>query len=176
MTLSRSCLCAALLLAGGCSPTFRPLEASGRAPANMAAADYSLADETAHMGAAQVWLEEPAGDDRRVRLGLRLRNEGASPLRLDLDDTELEVRTGEGKLYVIAEIQALTGDEVVPPRTTGRAHLDFLLPAELAMDDLVGFELVWAVVGEDGTRVTNSTTFVRESWRDARARSYYNPY
>lgn len=174
MTLFRTCALGAALLATGCATTFRPLEASGRAPSNMAAAEYSLADQTRHIGAAQVWFDSPADDDSQLlRLGLRIRNEGASPVRLDLDDTELEVRTQDGRLLVIPEIQAILGDTVIPPRTTGRMELAFLLPGETTMGDLVGFELLWAVVSEDGARVTQSTTFVPETWAQAQERRRY---
>ncbi len=178
MTLLRLCAVAATLLVApllvaGCSTTFRPLEASGRVPSDMAAAEYSLAHEAVNVGAAQVWLESPPDDGSQlVRLGLRIRNEGDSTVRLDLNDTELEVRTKTGELYVVSEIQALLGDEVVKPRTTGRMELNFMLPGDLTMGDLAGFELLWAVASDDGTRITRTTTFVPETWQQSQDRRY----
>ncbi|MBX3470009.1 MAG: hypothetical protein KF878_24290 [Planctomycetes bacterium] len=162
-----------LLLAAGCTPTFRPLEASWATRSELATADYSLTEQDRNFGAAQVWLAEPDPDSRRVRLGIRLRNEGSSPLRLDLEDTELELRTEDGRLLVVAEIEAFLGDQVFAPQRTSRSELVFVLPEDLTLGDLVGFELVWAVASEDGARLTRSTPFARETWREARARSYY---
>lgn len=172
MTLPRACAGALLLLAG-CSTNFRPLEANSRVPSDMAAAEYSLTDASRNLGAAQVWLVPPEDDDAQlVQVGLRLRNEGDSPVRLDLNDTELEARTKKGELYVIEQIQSVIGDEVVQPRTTGRVELSFLLPRDVAFKDLAGFELIWAVKSDDGTRVTRSTTFVPETWQQAQDRRY----
>ncbi|MCO5169270.1 MAG: hypothetical protein M9894_23245 [Planctomycetes bacterium] len=160
-------------LLAGCTPTFRPLEANWATRSELATADYSLTEQDRNFGAAQVWLAEPDAGSRRVRLGLRLRNEGTSPLRIDLEDTELEVRTEDGRLLVIPEIEAFLGEQVFAPQRTSRSELVFVLPEDLTLGDLVGFELVWAVVAEDGARLTRSTPFGRETWREARARSYY---
>lgn len=174
MTLPRVCVAAAcLLVVAGCSTTFRPLEANSRAPSDMAAAEYSLVDRARNLGAAQVWLIPPKNSDAQIiQLGLRIRNEGDSPVRLDLDDTELEVRADDGQLHVIPQIQSIVGDEVVAPQTTGRMQLAFLLPAKLTFGDLAGFELIWAVKTDDGTRVTRSTTFVPETWQQSQDRRY----
>lgn len=173
MILPRACVGVLLLVLAGCSTNFRPIEANSRVPSDMAAAEYSLSDAAKNLGAAQVWLMPPEDDDSQlIQLGMRLRNEGDSPVRLDLDDTELEARTMDGQLHVIEQIQSVVGDQSVEPRSTGRVELSFLLPADVTFEDLAGFELIWAVATDDGTRVTRSTTFVRETWQQAQDRRY----
>lgn len=161
---------ALLLLAGGCTPRFRPLNADPSVRTDVATAGYDLTESTYNVGDAEVWLEPTDEEAGLIRLGMRLRNEATLPLSLDLGDTSLEVRTDEGRMFVIDELAEVIGNDTVPPRQTGRVELAFPLPAGVELDDLVGFELIWAVETDDGVRVVRSTTFARETWAQSRRR------
>jgi hypothetical protein len=159
------------LLAAGCTPQFRPLNANPLVRTDLASAEYDLTESTHNVGDAQVWVEESDEESGLIRLGMRLRNEATLPLSLDLSDTQLEVRTDDGKLFVIDEVAEVVGNQVVPPRQTGRVELAFDIPPGTELDDLVGFELIWAVETDDGVRVVRSTTFARETWTESRRRA-----
>lgn len=161
---------ALLLLSAGCTPRFRPLNADPLVRTDMASAQYDLTEATHNVGDAEVWVEESDEESGLLRFGVRLRNEATLPLTLDLSDTSLEVRSDDGRLFVIDEIAEVVGSQVVPPRQTGRVELAFDIPPGLELDDLVGFELVWAVETDDGVRVVRSTTFSRETWAQSRRR------
>jgi hypothetical protein len=161
---------ALLLLTTGCTTRFRPLNADPLVRTDLASAEYDLTESTHNVGDAQVWVEPTDEDSGLIRLGLRLRNEATLPLALDLADTSLEVRTVEGRLFVVDELAEVVGEPTIPPRQTGRLELAFSLPPGVALDDLAGFELIWAVETDDGVRVVRSTAFARETWAQSRRR------
>jgi hypothetical protein len=161
-------------LAGCGAPEFRPLSADSSTPTDLAAARYDLKVDTQEggkrrIGDAKVWSDGPPRDgaiapgdpDTMVEVALRLRNESDSPMRLDLGDTQLEVRTEKDKLYVVDKVLEQIGDQQVLPNKTGRIDLVFQLPANVKIGDVSGYELVWAVKTEAGDRVAQSTTFIR---------------
>ena len=164
-----------LLLAAGCTPKFRPLNADPLVRTDLATANYDLTESTHNVGDGQVWIEHSEKGSGLIRLGMRLRNEATLPLSLDLDDTSLEVRTDEGRLFVIDEIAEVIGGPSVPPRQTGRVELAFQLPEGVELDDVVGFELIWAVETADGVRVVRNTTFARETWNQSQSRRRIGP-
>jgi hypothetical protein len=173
------------LLASGCaSPEFRPLNAARGLPPELAAAYYDLDSNGQDVGDAKVWSTgEPDEqlvtgdvDGRTLHVGLRLRNETDSPMMLDLDDTQLELRTDRDAMLLIDRPAQALGDQSIPPFQTGRVDLLFQLPDDVNLKDVAGYELLWAVRTEGGARVAKSTTFLREKRAGGASPYYYRPY
>jgi hypothetical protein len=148
----------------GCTTNFRPLEARRGVPSKVATANADLEEGTYNMGDAAVWVDATA--DKTLILGLRLRNDGQSPMQLDLDDVALELRTEDGEVIVLDELE-FKGDRKVQPGSTGRGEFIAHLPEGVEVDDLVGFELLWAVENEEGMRITRSSPFRHETWEES---------
>lgn len=156
--------CAIALLAAGCTTNFRPLQASRGVPPQVASANDDLDEGTYDMGDISVWVA--SSEDDVLVLGMRLRNDGQTPMHLDREDLQLELRTKDGRLLVLEELE-FGGQSLVLPGETGRGEVIAPLPQGVEVDDLVGFELLWAVENEEGMRVTRSSAFRHESWEES---------
>ena len=174
-----------LALAAGCASqeaNLRPVEAPNDVPADMAAAYYDLRDGERALGEAKLWSRgaEPyrAGDGKEplIHIGLRLRNDGSTPMHLALADTQLEVMTDSRNL-VQREAVYSEGVAPIPPGEVGRINLWYPVPDDVEVNDLVGVELLWAVETEDNVRISRSTKFqVTPDRRYYRPHRGYYPY
>lgn len=174
---------AASTLGAGCASDqdFRPLDARRSTPSELAAAQYDLKADGEDLGDAKVWskgspqeqLNLPADAKRLLQIGLRIRNDSDAPLRLDLQSTDLEVHTEDGRMWIVELPVQVNGLVDVAPRGLQRVELIYELPVGVKMKDVVGYELAWAV--EAGQRrISHSTVFRRAE--DDRGYYYYYPY
>ena len=175
----------ALALAGtgllGCAnPEFRPLDAKRSVPTDLAASQYDIEVNGKDLGDMKLWskgapdeaIPLPTKKERLLQVGVRIRNDSQGPMRLDLDNTELEVRTEDDRLWVIDQPLQIIGSLDIPSSETERLELLFELPPGVTVKHVVGYELVWALETPEG-RLSRSSTFVRQ--RDE-AGYYYRPY
>lgn len=165
----------------GCSnPEFRPLDARRSVPTDIAAATYEVEVNDKDLGDIKLWstgapedsMQLPTKKERLLQVGLRIRNDSDGPMRLDLDRTELEVRTEDDRLWVIDDPVQVIGSVDVAPTKTERLELLFELPPGVEVKEVVGYELVWAMDTSEG-RLSRSSTFVRQKDEEG---YYYRPY
>lgn len=180
MAAARLPLLAGLALAlAACSSRadFRPVEAEPEVPSSLAGAYYEVTIGQRKLGDVKIWSDGSFEDDddvERIHIGMRIRNDGEEPLRLVLEDTELELRTPEEEMFLVEEEVGAPPVVEIGPRETRRFDLFYPLPEELDADELSGVELIWALEGPGG-RVGRSTPFMREL-RGGRYRGYATPY
>lgn len=174
-------IAAGAVLAGcGSTPEFRPLAADRSVPVELAASQYDVRVDERQVGHVKVWsigspprdAQLPAERKRLLQIGMRIRNDGEVPMRLDLSATDLEVHTDEDRIFVVDAPVQVNGLVDVGPGRIERIELLYELPAGVRLKQVLGYELVWALeAGEQ--RVTRSTMFRRAE--DDRG-YYYYPY
>ncbi|MCO5167333.1 MAG: hypothetical protein M9894_13370 [Planctomycetes bacterium] len=172
---------AAAALAGcGTTPEFRPLAADRTVPVELAASHYDVRMDDRDVGHVKVWsvgpppreAQLPADRKRLIQIGVRIRNDAEVPMRLDLRATDLEIHTDEDRIFVVDTPALVNGLVDVGPGRLERVELLYALPAGVRLEQVRGYELVWALeVG--GERMTRATMFRRAE--DDRG-YYYYPY
>jgi hypothetical protein len=168
------------LAAAGCGTAkqpFEPIHASGTAGATYPTASYDLKIGTTDLGNATVWSEgavtgnggDPNG--RRLDVQMTIRNATATPLRLDVRKSRVDVETHDGKKAALGAPVGLGGSQTVGPETSGRVALQYALPSGMAMSDVKEFYFNWRVASPAGeyqqlTIFVPSTTPVSEDLSD----------
>jgi hypothetical protein len=161
-----------IMPAAGCASRmaeFRPPRSIDVGPPNAGAAYYTLDVGGRHVGDAKVWthgIKDSGKPDKApsIQVGLRIRDDGTDPVRVDLDTTEVEVQTRDGNLF-FQKASSVTGNSRIDPRSTGRLLMAFNLPAGVSARDVTAFEFNWTVESGD-LRLSKSTPFFRGRIRE----------
>lgn len=172
MKLLSSC---ALLATAACAgqAAFRPSEAEGQASGNNVGAYYEVAVDNRNFGdvkVASTGAREADEGPPFVELVLRVRNDGAEPLQLDLAATGVEMIVDDRLVVVDAEL-AMDGSAIVPPGGLERLIVRYALPADTAPRDLSAFDFFWRIATPAGP-FTQSTPFERVVQRSGTAVIY----
>jgi hypothetical protein len=169
------------MLATGCAGSmaeFRPPASIDVGPPNAGAAYYMLDAGEHHVGDAKVWTRGIKKEGRQdeapaIRLGLRIRDDGADPIRVDLDASELEIQTTDGKLF-FQKASNVSGNASIDPHSTGRLYWAFDLPSNIRSEDVTAFEFNWTIESGD-LRMSRSTPFFRKRVREDSRYFYVDP-
>ena len=101
------------------------------------------------LGRVRVWsmgvVQSSDDDADLLDVHLRIRNESDAPMALNVDETDLEVVTPDGRVHPVDAPELVSGGTTVAPGKVGKIGLRFVLPEGVEPDEIEGFDLEWTL-------------------------------
>jgi hypothetical protein len=130
--------------------TFRPADAGGGRRGRSAATRFDIDVGGEDLGAIKIWSEGAYADPDNpaevvIVVRLRIQNQSAAVMRLDLERSDVEVVTDDRKLHLIEAPVSTTGTITVEPGQIGRVGLRYPIPKGLSPEELGGFDFNFTI-------------------------------
>jgi hypothetical protein len=157
LAVTRSVRAGALaLVLFGCEShimAFQPVNASQVAGFKQPTVRYDLRVGSSVLGSATLWSEGASEEEvgpRFFDIGLAIHNTTKSPIRLDIERSQVTASTHERRREPLDSAATRSGSETIAPYSTGRVGLRFALPRGLVATDVEQFEFAWRLESPEG--------------------------
>ena len=102
---------------------------------------------------------DSGGQEPLVLIELQVKNKSQGAITLDRENCALELELENG-IRMVQPPREMAGETIAEPGRTSRTQLVFTLPPGATPDNVVAYELNWAVKAE-GKRIARTTVFAR---------------